>query len=196
MLIGVTGQIGTGKTVVANYFKKHGAFVISADKIGRDVVENNTAVLKKLVKEFGSVIVTKSGRLQRRKLGRIAFSSEENKKRLNRIVHPPLLKELQRQVNSAKKNHNCIVIDAALLIDWGWHKKVDLTILVHAGEKIKISRLLKRGFSAEEALERLKSQLKYSQLRKCTDIVVFNNKSIGSLEKKIQKILTKLPERC
>jgi dephospho-CoA kinase len=196
MLIGITGQIGTGKTEVANLFKKYGAHVISADEIGKNVVEKNPAILKQLVSEFGPEILTDSGRLRRKKLGVIAFSSDKNKERLNRIVHPPLLKELHQRVKSAKKNYKCVVIDAALLIDWGWHRKVDLTILVHAGREIILNRLSRKGFSREEAKMRLKSQLKYSTLRKCTDIVIFNNKSIESLERKVQRILTKLTERC
>ncbi len=192
MLIGITGQIGSGKTEVAKIFKKKGACVISADKIGKDVVEKNQLVLKKLVSICGKESLTPSGKLRRRKLGEMALASEENKKKLNRIVHPHLLKELSRQVKSAFKKYKIVVIDAALLIDWGWDKKVDITILVHAGNKIKIARLMEKGYSNKEARMRLKSQLKYWILRSRADIIIFNNKSFDNLKKRIERIFNKL----
>ncbi len=189
MLIGITGQIGTGKSEVAAILKKHGAFIISADKIGLEVVESNPAIIRRLIRAFGYEIVTKSGRLRRKKLARLAFSSEENKRKLNQIVHPALLKSLGQQVRSALKKHTLVVVDAALLVDWGWHKKVDLTILVHAGKNIKIARLLKKGFTRKEAIMRLKLQLKYSGLREHSDVVILNNKTKKQLEKRVRIIL-------
>lgn len=192
MLIGVTGQIGGGKTEVAKIFKKYGAFVISADKIGKDVIEKNPIMLDKLVRAFGESILTKSGRLRRKKLGEIAFSSEADKKKLNKIIHPELLKELGKQVRSAEKKNKIVVIDAALLIDWQWHKIVDITILVHASHKTKIDRLKEKGYSEKEARMRLKSQLKYRELRRHVDIILLNDESLDCLEVKVRKIIEKL----
>ncbi len=192
MLIGITGQIGAGKTEVAEVFKKMGAYVISADKIGRDVVEKNKSILRRLVSVFGQGILTPSCKLRRRKLGEMALASDKNRKRLNRIVHPLLLKELSRQTKKALQKNNIVVIDAALLINWGWDKKVDKTILVHAGDKIKMARLIKKGYSPKEARIRLNSQLKYKVLRSRADIVIFNNKSLESLRKRAEKIFSKL----
>ncbi|MFH2036506.1 MAG: dephospho-CoA kinase [Candidatus Zixiibacteriota bacterium] len=195
MLIGITGQIGSGKSEVARIFGELGAFVISADQIGKEVVEQSKVVLNKLVKAFGKDILTPSGKLRRRKLGEIAFSSESNKKRLNDIVHLALLKEQDRQSKLALKKYRVVVIDAALLIDWGWQKKVDLTILVNAGKDIKIKRLIKRGLTKSEAEMRLNSQLKYTYLRKHSNIVILNNKTIETLALKIEKIFKSLPEK-
>ncbi len=193
MLVGLVGQIGTGKSEVARILKNnHGAYIISADKIGRDVVDKSPAVLKKLVNAFGPEILSKTGRLRRKYLGRLAFATDDGRAKLNRIVHPPLLKELTVQVKEAQKKHDLVVIDAALLIDWGWDKKVDFTILVHAGDKIKISRLVKKGLSIEEARMRIKSQLPYRELRKYADFVIFNNRSVSHLQHRIDRILEKL----
>ncbi len=192
MLIGITGQIGSGKTEVARIFKKKGAYIISADKIGRDVVEKDKAILKKLVATFGQDILTPSGKLRRRKLAEKALVSDKNRKKLNRIVHPHLLKELSHQVKKALRKYDTVVVDAALLIDWGWDKKVDKTILVHAGDKIKMARLLEKGYSKKEARIRLKSQLKYRFLRARSDCVIFNNKSLDDLKKKTERIFNKL----
>ncbi len=191
-LIGITGQIGSGKSEVAEIFRQHGAYVISADLIGKEVVENNPAVLRRLVKTFGREILTPKGRLRRRRLGEIVFSSDQNKNRLNKIVHPPLLNELDKRVNKALKKYDLVVIDAALLIDWDWDKKVDLTILVHSRDDVKIKRLEKKGLSKKEARQRIKSQIKYSILRKRSNIVIFNNKSLASLRLKVEKIIKRL----
>jgi len=153
------------------------------------VVENNPAVLNKLAKTFGPDILTPSGRLRRRKLGEIAFASDHTKQQLNRIVHPPLLKELARRVKAARKTHDLVVIDAALLIDWGWDRKVDLTILIHAGREIQIKRLRARGYSIAEARQRLKSQLAYRSLRAHADLAILNNTTPAQLEKKIRRLL-------
>lgn len=195
MLIGITGQIGSGKSEVARIFKKHGAFVLSADEIGREVVEKNPATLKRLVEAFGDNILSKTGRLRRRNLGEIAFASEEEKRKLNDIVHPALLRELENQARAASKKYDMVVIDAALLIDWKWDRKVDYTILIHASDKIKLDRLIRMGYSWAEARSRIRSQLKYRELRKHSDFVVLNNKSLDSLELKVKKIVRKFRQK-
>jgi len=196
MLIGITGQIGSGKTEAAKIFARLGAFVISADRIGKEVVEKDSAIPKKLVKAFGHDILTPTGRLRRKYLARLAFSSEIQKKKLNKIVHPALLKELAKQARAAIKKHNIVVIDAALLLDWGWDKKVDLTIVIHASDKTKIARLTGKGYSVEEARMRLRSQLKYQVFKARADIIIHNNKTLNSLELRIKKILEKVtPKR-
>lgn len=195
MLIGITGQIGAGKTAAAKIFQRHGAFLISADRIGRDVVEKNRKVLNRLVNTFGHDILTPSGKLRRKRLGKIAFSSNKNREKLNSIVHPPMLKELTRQVKAALKIHHLVVIDAALLIDWGWHKKVDCTVLVHAGYNLKIKRSMAKGLTEEEAKMRLKSQLDYACLKKHADFTILNNKSLEALELKVKKIIKKCAKK-
>ncbi|PKK83550.1 MAG: dephospho-CoA kinase [candidate division Zixibacteria bacterium HGW-Zixibacteria-1] len=196
MLIGITGQIGSGKTEAAKIFAKYGAYVISADKIGRDVVENSPVVLKKLIRAFGQEILTPSGKLRRKYLARLAFADSNHKDKLNRIVHPVLLKELGRQSRAALKKYKIVIIDAALLLDWGWDKMVDLTIVVHSTDRAKISRLVEKGYTMEEAKMRLRSQLKLAEFRARADIIIQNNKSLSSLELRIKKILQNvIPKR-
>ncbi|MBN2227839.1 MAG: dephospho-CoA kinase [candidate division Zixibacteria bacterium] len=192
MLVGIVGRIGAGKSTAAEIFEKYGAYVISADKIGRDVVEKNPSVLKQLAKTFGTDILTPAGKLRRRKLGEIAFASDDTKRKLNAIVHPALLKELDRQVKAAQKTHTLVVIDAALLIDWGWQKKVDLTVLIHAGVETQTKRLRAKGYDLAEVRQRLRSQLPYRTLRKQADVAVLNNTTRAKLETKIRRLISRL----
>jgi len=189
MLLGLTGRIGVGKSEVAEIMRREGAFIINADKIGKQVVDENQQVLKRSVRAFGEGIINSRGKLNRRKLGRVALACEENTRRLNEIVHPYLLTEMGRQVKAAIKREGLVVIDAALLIDWGWQKKVDMVILVHAPDRVCITRLRRKGYSIAEAKERLNSQLSYSELKKHAGIVITNCKSIEMLQVKVKKLL-------
>lgn len=195
MLIGVTGQIGAGKSEVARILEGCGGYVISADRIGRDVVRNNPKVLRGLVSAFGCGILTPKGNLGRRRLALIAFSKRGGKEKLDAIIHPPLLRELERQVKEASGNIHLVVIDAALLVDWGWQRKVDYTILVHAGRAIRIRRLLHKGYKLIDIEGRMESQLKYEVLRKQADIVIMNNKSLEALRVRVTKIVEKLARK-
>lgn len=195
MLIGLTGLIGSGKSEVAQIFKNYGAFVISADKIGTDVVEKNKSILKKLVQIFGNEILSKSGKLSRKKLGQLAFSSKTNKSKLNKIVHPALLKELSVQVKKAKKKYDIIVIDAALLTFWGWDKKVNKTILVDTILRKRIQRLKAIGYTEAEVKARTKSQLKLSELSERADYILTNNSTRKMLENKVENIIAGLSNK-
>ncbi|UCD64043.1 MAG: dephospho-CoA kinase [Candidatus Zixiibacteriota bacterium] len=192
MVIGITGQIGSGKSTAAKFFKSHGAAVIDADRIGRQVVEGSRALLKQLVKSFGAEILTRLGNLSRKKLASLAFNDERSKRKLNRIVHPYLLKELNRQLAALSRQYEIVVIDAALLLDWNLDRLVDIVILVHASEKLRLGRLARRGISKADARARQKRQLTYAQYRARADFVVFNNDTPQKLHSKLRKILRRI----
>ena len=118
MLIGLTGQIGAGKSSVANIFAELGAVVVDADQIGRRILNTNLSVRKQLVRAFGTGVVTVGGKVNRSVVARAAFTSESARLKLNTIVHPHLLKELHRQVRVHLKTGKSVVIDAALLLEW------------------------------------------------------------------------------
>lgn len=186
MLIGITGQIGAGKSTAADVMSQMGAVVIDADKIGRKVVENNPKLLKQLVRTFGRDILTTTGKLDRIKTAEIAFSNKSNKKKLDRMVHPYLLRELKKQTISLSKKYEVIVIDAALLLDWRLDKFVDRILVIHCGEKLRFKRLQKRGISPTDAKARQRLQLPFIEFKKRADKVIFNNGTIASLENKVK----------
>ena len=191
MIIGITGQIGSGKSTAAKILKQMGAAVIDADQIGREVVDKNPALLKSLVKAFGSAILTRTGKLNRKKLASLAFENNRSRDRLNRLVHPYLLKELSRQMKSLARKHELVVIDAALLLYWNLDRVVDKVILIHASEKTRLARLAERGIDLKDALARQRQQLRYAQQRKRADHIIFNNKTPLELKSKLRKVLAK-----
>jgi len=186
MLIGITGQIGAGKSTAAQILKSFGAAVIDADKIGHDVVNNNPSLLRKLVKAFGKSILTKSGNLNRKKLAVLAFESELSKDKLNRLVHPYLLRKLHRQIKNKSERFKIVVIDAALLLDWNLDKDMDLNLVIHTSRKRRLEFLKKRGITRRDALARESRQLKYAEYRKRADTLIFNNSTQKMLVKKLE----------
>ncbi|MDD3730880.1 MAG: dephospho-CoA kinase [candidate division Zixibacteria bacterium] len=189
MLMGLTGQLGSGKTTAANFFKRMGVMVINADHIGREVVEGSRPLLKKLVRAFGHDILDKKGRLKRKRLAMVAFASRENHARLNALVHPYLLKKLRKQLAQAEKKQKIVVVDAALLMDWRLDREMDYVLVIHASLQKRLERLIRRGITRRDALARLKRQLPYRIFQKRADRVIFNNGSIAELEKKLNKLL-------
>ena len=187
LIVGLTGGTGSGKTEVARVLQKRRGIIVSGDGIGKEVVEKNSQVLKRLVKVFGRGILNKNGKLNRRKLGSLAFSSEKNQMKLNRIIHPQLLKELRRKIALARKSESegkFLVVDAALITEWGLEKELDMTVLVASPVKLRSERLIKQGLNRKEAQDRITRQLSDGQRRKKADYVIQNDGSLKELRRK------------
>ena len=185
MLIGVTGQIGAGKSTAAAILKSFGAAVVDADRIGRQVVDDNPVLLRRLVRAFGSRIVNRRGNLDRKRLAALAFENDASGRRLNQLVHPYLLKELRRQVRQASTRHEVVVIDAALLLDWNLDRQVDITLVIHTSRARRFALAKKRGIAPADARARQSRQLPYSEYRCRADVVILNNGSKDDLRRKL-----------
>ena len=185
MLIGVTGQIGAGKSTAAAIFKSFGAAVVDADKIGRQVVDNNPVLLRRLVRTFGDRILNRRGNLDRKRLAALAFENDASGRRLNQLVHPYLLKELHRRVKQASTRHEVVIIDAALLLDWNLDRQVDMTLVIHTSRARRLALAKKRGIAPADARARQRRQLPYSEYRCRADVVILNNGSKDDLHRKL-----------
>jgi len=175
--IGITGQIGCGKSVVAEQFARFGATVVSGDRLGHEVVDEHPQLLEVLVTKFGSQIVTKTGRLNRSKLGAIAFADDLKTKSLNEIVHPWLLKQLRAEIAQAHKSKKSkvLVVDAALIYNWRLEQELDYIVVVESTYKNQCARLKTRGLTDAEIRNRIRRQIpKYIQRRRA-DFVLTNN---------------------
>ena len=186
MLIGLTGPIGSGKSTVATMLAKWGAVVIDADQIGREVVANNRSVQQKLVSTFGPGVLSNSGEIDRESLAGVAFRTENSRSQLNRIVHPPLLRELGRQVKKANGRRKVVVIDAALLIEWGLNRKVDLVIVVGAPQRLRLERLTARGLRPSDAKKRMQRQPSPKVFHDAADVLLGNTGSKSDLRKAVR----------
>ncbi len=198
MLIGVTGQIGAGKSAVTAYLSSLGALVVDADKIGKQVT-GSPKVLAKLVKIWGEELRTESGKLRPAKLAQIVFGdkSGENLKRFNQIIKAPLGHAVRHELRQAEKRAKLrrlptpVVLDAALLPDWPIANDMDLIVLITATKPNRLKRLVSRGMENSDALSRMRRQSPLSVYRDVSNIVITNNATLPILEKKIDSLWQK-----
>ncbi len=177
--VGITGQIGCGKSVVAGEFARLGAIVLSGDKIGREVIESNPQLLKALVAKFGLQILSKTGRLDRSRLGAMAFASDSSTQSLNKIVHPWLLRRMRAEIARVRRSQKSkiLVVDAALIYNWRLEQELDYVVVVESTYRNQSARLKKRGLTETEIRNRSRRQIpKYIQ-RRDADFVLLNNGS-------------------
>jgi dephospho-CoA kinase len=198
LLIGVTGGIACGKTEVCKVFQKKGATVLSGDQIGKEVVEKNKKVLKELVQTFGENILKQDETLNRRKLGKLAFATKESRDKLNRIIHPYLLRGLRKRIESLRKKDKeaVVVIDAALIVEWGLEQEPDWLIFVESKRENKIKRLQKqKSYSKKEALDRIKSQLPEITKKRKADFIIKNDEGLAELRIKANRVWKRIMSR-
>lgn len=177
MIVGLTGGVASGKSLVTGEFRRLGALVVDADVIAREVVEPGSPVFRALVEEFGPGSTNPDGTLNRGYVAAEAFSDREKLKRLNRITHPPIRRKIEEEIRRLELAHpgGVIVVDAALLIENGLHEKVDRVVVVYATESDQVERLVAReGMTPEEALRRLASQMPLGEKTRCADYVIDN----------------------
>ncbi len=194
IIIGLTGGPGTGKSLAAKYLAERGAIILSGDDAGRRAVDEHPGVLRNLVKAFGNEILNSDGALNRRLLGRIAFSDVEAHRKLNEIVHPMLLKILKSDLKKHRKKSKLAVIDAALIFEWGIADWCDYILVVTAKRDIRLKRLRAQGLSSREARDRISSQIPDRDKAALADYVIKNNGSKTQLRNAILKFLKLLPD--
>jgi len=194
LTVGIAGQLATGKSTVTSEFVRLGAILVSGDQIGRNLVETNKTIQRRLVAEFGRTILGRNGNIDRPRLADIAFSSRNALERLNRIVHPLLLKELKRQITAARESaaSPMIVIDAALIFEWGLQRQLDATILVDAPRKLQLKLIEKKGITRRDALKRLRLQMPKLQQRQLADYAIRNDGSAAELRRKARRLYREL----
>ncbi|HLG23325.1 MAG TPA: dephospho-CoA kinase [Candidatus Nanoarchaeia archaeon] len=185
MIVGITGSIGSGKTTVANLFKKHGFKVINADEMYHKLSKPDKSIYNKIIKEFGKGILNKDKTINRETLKKIVFSDPKKLKKLNSITHPLILKEIKKEINNSKSKN--IVLDVPLLIEAGMQELVDKVIVIKCDEKTQIKRLLKKGkHTKKEILNILKSQMPIKEKMEHADFVIDNKRNLNHLKTQIR----------
>jgi dephospho-CoA kinase len=194
-LIGVTGGIGCGQSTVCKIFEKYGAGVINADLIAKDVVEKNSDVINEIKENFGAGIFNSDGTLNRRELAQIAFSSVENTKKLNSIIHPKVIDTVNFEILKAKESgkFKLVVIDAALIYETKMEKIFDYVVVVSSTMGNRIKRIIHRdGLTEKEIMDRIKAQMPVEKKAEFANFVIENDGTIQELEEKVKEILAKI----
>jgi dephospho-CoA kinase len=195
LLVGLTGGMGTGKTLAASFFKDLGAFVLDADLICRKLVEPEQPAWREISDIFGKEVFTASGKLDRKRLANIIFKNPQKKETLEGILHPKVFKIEELKYEKIRKGHpNAVVIvDAALLIESGNYKKMDKIIVVNSNKKNRIDRIISRNhISLDEVTSRINNQMPSDKKIKYADFVLENSFDKDSLRSKVIDIYAKL----
>lgn len=193
--VGLTGGIASGKSTVSNFFRALGAQIIDADILAREVVEPEKPSWQEIVDFFGKNILLPNGHIDRKKLGAMVFQDPVKREALNRIVHPRVLEEENRLYRDLRSRYPdaVIIIDAALLIEAGYSKRLSKLIVVYVDAQTQLQRLMARdGISAEEAWSRIHSQMPLIEKVKYADYVVDNRGSLEETRRQVEEIYQKL----
>jgi dephospho-CoA kinase len=195
LIVGLTGGVASGKTVVSKILSAEGAYIIDADQIARKLVQAHTPTWSELIRVFGKKILDKDGSIHRKKLAAIVFSDPQQRNLLNQIIHPRIKEEIGRRVEGIgqKDPEAIVVIDAALLVELGDHREMDKLIVVSSTVRQQIGRLKEReGTSEEEAWKILSSQMVLEEKLKVADFVIPNEGSLEETRRMAKKVFQQL----
>lgn len=189
--MGLTGGIGAGKSEVARRLVAHGAVLIDADVLAREVVAPGTEGLAEVIAEFGDVL-TPAGELDRPAVGRLVFGDQVARRKLESIIHPRV-RTRAAEIEAEAPAGSVVVHDIPLLVETGQADRFDRVLVVDVPPEIQLERLVgERGMSAEEARSRIASQASRGERLAAADLVVDNSGSLADLDRRIDEIWAEL----
>ncbi|MFE6757142.1 dephospho-CoA kinase [Streptomyces sp. NPDC057684] len=194
--VGLTGGIGAGKSEVSRLLVEHGAVLIDADRIAREVVEPGTPGLAAVVEAFGSDVLAPDGSLDRPALGAIVFADADRLAVLNSIVHP-LVGARSAELEAAATGDSVVVHDVPLLAENGLAPLYDLVVVVDASPETQLDRLVRlRGMSEEDARARMAAQATRDKRLEIADIVIDNDVPLDELHRRVDAVWADLAQRA
>ena len=174
-VVGVVGPAGSGKSTLARALAGPGTRVLDADRLGHEITDGDVAVREALAAEYGADVYRADGTLDRARVGARVFSDPGALARLNALVHPRIVERLRAGI-AAAEGLDTVVVDAALLLDWGFERECDAVVAVVAPRALQIERLRRtRGWSEEEAVLRLATARGNEAFGALADEVVVND---------------------
>jgi dephospho-CoA kinase len=189
--VGLTGGLGSGKSTVAALLAEHGAVIIDADAVAREVVRAGTPGFAAVVARFGPGVVGPDGELDRAELARIVFADSEALDDLNAIVHP-LVGSRSAELAAAAPPGAVVVHDIPLLAENGLADRFDAVVVVEAAREIRLARLAERGLARAEAEARMAAQASDEQRRAIAEEIVRNDGDLDSLARQVDRLWDRL----
>jgi dephospho-CoA kinase len=187
--IGLTGGIGSGKSTVSALLAARGAVIVDADRIAREVVEPGTHGLARIVEAFGEGVLAPDGSLDRAALAAVVFAEPEARRQLDGIVHP-LVRARAAELARAAPPDAVVVNDVPLLVETGQASSYDLVLVVEADPATRVSRLVQRGLTAEDARARMEAQASDEERRAVADVVLDNSGTPEALAEQVDRFWT------
>jgi dephospho-CoA kinase len=194
--VGLTGGIGSGKSEVSSLLREHGALIIDADRIAREVVEPGTPGLAAVAAEFGDQVLLPDGTLDRERVGSIVFADRERLAALNAIVHPLVGARMQELMDAAAEDA-VVVHDVPLLAENGLAAGYDVVVVVDAPVETQLDRLVaRRGMTEEDARARIANQATREDRRAIAGHVIDNSGSLDDLKAQVDALWEDLSRRA
>ena len=190
VIVGLTGSMGTGKSTVASMFDSLGAKVIDADKIAHRLLWRNSPCFGAICRTFGKDILQK-GRIKRQKLAEVVFGNKTKLRRLEKIIHPQVIKEMKKRLARCRKtkSHKVVVLDVPLLFEAGMDKMTDINITVVCNRITQVKRLLRKGgIKREGIVQRIRRQIPLNRKKRESDFTISNNSNLRSTKAQVVKI--------
>lgn len=197
-VVGLTGGIASGKSLVSTYLRELGAQIIDADEIARRLVQPGGPVLREIVAEFGDAVLNADGTLNRKELGRIVFSDPAKLDRLNKITHPHILAEIKMLLDKHRESGSdrVAVLDAPLLYEVGGEGLVDEVWVVYVDYPTQLERLMMRdNLSEEDARRRIAAQIPLEEKVRRADKVIDNRSTPEETKRQVRRLWEELHRR-
>jgi dephospho-CoA kinase len=191
----LTGGIASGKSTVSRIFASFGAKVLDADEVAREVLLPGQPAWTKLRRAFGQEFFHSDGTVKRKQLRKLVFADPEKRSQLNAIVHPEVMKEINRrsEILSSSVQTGVLLVDVPLLLEVGVANRFDKVVVVYVRKSVQINRLQQRdGISEEEAKQALKAQMALSKKVEQADYVIDNSGTLEETQAQVQRVWQEL----
>jgi dephospho-CoA kinase len=185
--IGLTGGIGSGKSTVAALLVERGAHLVDADRVAREVVEPGSPGLAAVAEAFGAHVLTPEGSLDRPALAAVVFADPDQRARLDAIVHP-LVRARAAELVAAAPPGSVVVQDVPLLVETGQAGAFDLVVVVQAPLDLRLTRLVERGMTEDDARARIAGQATDEQRAAVADVVLTNGGTRAELAEQVETL--------
>jgi dephospho-CoA kinase len=193
LILGVTGNIASGKSETARLLQRKGCALVDADAVAHELYGYDRTLVQQIGAEFGQDVVWSNGTLNRVKLGSLVFGRPEAMAALNRIVHPALIGAIRDRIRSSLRIMNRVVLDAALIVELGFAKEVDYLVLVSASIPVRLKRLMERSsLTEDEAMRRIESQIPEEAKLQHADFVIKNETTRDYLHEQVDALWEEL----
>ena len=184
--VALTGGIGSGKSAVAEFLQECGAVIIDSDQLARDVIERGTEGFEVVLAAFGDTVLT-DGEIDRSTLAEIVFQDEDQRKKLEGIIHP-LVREAAESLMKKLPADSVVINQIPLLVETNGAKRFDHVITVSASEELRRQRLLQRGLKDYEITKRMQAQVNDAAREEIADSIIKNEGSLEDLERIVENL--------
>ena len=183
--IALTGGISTGKSTVCNLLKLHGFLTIDADKIAHKLLDENSSKIEEM---FGKEYV-ENGKVLRKELGKIIFSNEENKLKLEALLHPLIKEEIIKESKIYEEQNKPYFVDIPLFFE-KMHYPISKSLVIYTPKELQVQRLMKRdNINEQEAKLKISNQMDIEEKKNLADMVIDNSKDLKHLQNEVEKII-------